>query len=242
MPDEKPKSKETGYYEKLSEEIPEKYHTKIFRKNFDGSTTKLTGFPAQIVIDRLNDIFGPSNWVTNEEILKQEIVGRCWVVVMRVSLRITANPNPTNDRQIKPEELQKTGYGACYAKRVEDAYGAAFTSGLKRAGRQLGIGKELYLGASNEDVEESEEELEPEKKKEEPIPMTDDITNMLKLVADAKNSTILDALETKIDEADFGPKVLKIVIKAFNEKKKEFGNKGKKKVKEKESKNGVYPA
>lgn len=205
-------SRKINYYKKLSKEIPKEYHTKILRKNFDGSTTKLTGFPAQIVVDRLNEIFGIDGWRTMERILKQEIIGKCWVVVMQIDLEILK----------EGAKITKTGYGACYAKRVEDAYGAAFTSGLKRAGRQLGIGRELYLGINNEDIEESEEELEVEEKKEESIPMTDDITNMLKLIAGAKNPDTLIGIEQKIDEADFGPKVLKIIIRAFNEKKKEL--------------------
>ena len=196
-------------YKKLSAPIPEKYHQKIMRGD-----KELTGYPAQICIDRLNEVIGMNEWHTEETIRREEVLGKYLMVAIQIDLRI----------KIKIEDetfnLVRTGYGASYGKSVGDTYGIAFTMALKRACRQLGMGRELYLGETSEELEYVEEKIDS--KEEEPVKLTDDVNDMLKRITDTKTVDELKKLEKELTEEKFGAKVLKILIKSFNAKLKEL--------------------
>jgi hypothetical protein len=195
-------SKQEYIYARLSAPIPEKYHQKIMRGD-----KELTGYPAQICIDRLNEIFGIDGWRTEEEFLKQEICGKSLFVAIRVDLRIEKN-------------IVRSGFGANYGKSVGDAYGAAFTMALKRACRQLGMGRELYSDKKSDEVEYVEEKIDG--KEEEPVKLTDDVNYILNRIANTETIEELKKIEKNLTEEKFGAKVLKIIIKSFNTKMKEL--------------------
>jgi hypothetical protein len=190
-------------YERLTEIIPEEYHVRIERDNI-----VLTGYPGQIAIDRLNEIFGLEGWLTRETVLKQEIINGAWVVAMKLELIIGEDD----------KEIIRTGYGAMYAKRVEDAYGGAFTSALKRAVRQLGIGRELYL-RGEEDLPTKEATQVASLGVAEIIDtVADDVKALMEKINSATNSEQLESLTASVTALQ-GEAVQKLVFNKFNAKK-----------------------
>jgi len=188
-------------YKEMSAEIPKEHYILIERDD-----VTLTGYPGQIVLDRLNEIIGLDGWYTDEKILYQELVGGNWVVAMLVKLVIS---NPKDDKV-----AIRHGYGAQYATRVEDAFGGAFTNGLKRAARQLGIGKELYYTKYDEDIQTAKVKEEKENIPEEAIALEEKLNK-------AENVEQLMSLEAKVKAVN-GVAVQKVLLKKFNNRKIEL--------------------
>lgn len=191
-------------YEKLSKPIDEKFLIK-----YTEDKKEFVGYHAQYAINLLNKEVGLKKWFTTEKILKEELIGKAWVVAMKLTLII----NIVEPSKSEYDDIVVTGYGASYARRIENAYKGAKTSAFKNACRYLGIGNELYLKGFEDDIVE---ELTYEKVNEEPIP--DEIVELEKKINEAKNVEQLTSLQDKV-EAIEGKSTKAILFKKFNEKK-----------------------
>lgn len=184
-----------NYYELLSVPVPENI---VFSyKTDDGK--ELKNYPAQYAIDLLNATLGLGNWVSNEEILRLEVIGKSWLVAMRVEIAGT-------------KEFSANGYGSEYAKDLDVALKSARTKAFKNACRYLGIGKELYYDV---DVETPTEEI----KEETPI----ELSNIMDAINKAETIEQLDDLLPQV-EAVNGEKLKAILIKAYNAQKIKLSN------------------
>lgn len=191
--------KELTLYEKLSAPIDTKH---IIEYTEDGKT--FTGYESQYAINRLNEVVGLGEWVTEETILQQEAVKGGFMVAMKVVILI------------KPD-IMVTGYGASVAKRIENSFKGAKTSAFKNACRYLGIGNELYFGQEDEDTK-SAPLVEVEAPKKEAVVIADEAQALLEQLKKAASVQELDALAEQI-KLTKSEAIRSILIKAYNDKK-----------------------
>lgn len=188
-----------GYYKKLSEKINE--DNLVTYKEDD---KEFTGYRSQVAIDRLNDIFGINGWSYDFEFVREELIGKSWMVVVKCCIRLADMFMST-----------RPGIGACYARKADTAYKGAVTSAFKNACKYLGIGKELYIKGFEEVV------IEEETKEVTNTNINAEAKKLLESINNSKNSEQLESLKTSIKVVN-GDAVKKLVTEAYNDKQIEL--------------------
>lgn len=190
-------------YEKLTVPIPAEY---LVEYEQDGK--KFTGYHAQYAINLLSKVFGFGNWSTSEEIIKQELINKSWAVVMKVTIYYGKNLS---------RHQFTTGYGAAYARSIENAFKAAKTNGFKNACRYMSIGSELYLKGFEDDITYVPA-TEPEATvQEEVISLTEQAQDIQNRIREATNPEQLASLKEMIEAVE-GASMKATLVKLYNDK------------------------
>ena len=206
-------------YKILSAPIPKEY---LINYTEDGK--EFTGYQTQYAIDLLNKEVGIENIFINEEILKQEMIGKAWLVVMKVEIIISYGKNEKT--RTGKDTAQRAGFGGAFAKRAANAYKGAKTSAFKNACRYYGIGAELYSKGFDEDI--SVDETDTSAGKEETTAETPaqaetseesgGAEGLIQKIADTQTVADLEGLRNTVSTFEAGDAVKKLLLKKFNDK------------------------
>jgi len=136
----------TKLYPKLSAQLgKEAIQATSKEKTKKGYDT--TGYGYQFIVNRLNEVLGPSHWRQIPEILKETQKGeKLFEVTMRVIVQIG---NWINGTFIPIAE--QVAFGGHASMTLSDAYKGAHTNTLKKALGMFGVGKEAYEGTLDDD-------------------------------------------------------------------------------------------
>ena len=195
-------------YKILSAPIPKEF---LVSYNEDGK--EFTGYRAQYAIDLLNEKIGMENVEIEEEILKEEMIGKSWFVAMAVDITIS----------YEQKTIIRSGFGASYAKAGANAYKGAKTSAFKNACRFYGIGRELYVSGFDDEIPVAPQTGESkEAEKTPPTPEESETTgNAEELIAQIEGVGTKEALEqlrNTVSNFEAGDAVKKLLLKKFNDK------------------------
>ncbi|MEQ6359536.1 Rad52/Rad22 family DNA repair protein [Thermoanaerobacter thermohydrosulfuricus] len=127
---------------KLSEEAIQIATKEQTKKGYD-----TTGYGYQYIVNRMNEVLGPSHWRQIVEIVKEVPKGDKLIeVTMRVTVQIG---NWINGTFIPIAE--QVAFGGHASMTLSDAYKGAHTNTLKKALGMFGVGKEAYEGTLDDD-------------------------------------------------------------------------------------------
>jgi hypothetical protein len=136
----------TSLYPKLSAQLgKEAIQATSKEKTKKGYDT--TGYGYQFIVNRLNEVLGPSHWRQIPEIIKETQKGdKLFEVTMSVIVQIG---NWINGTFIPIAE--QCAFGGHASITLSDAYKGAHTNTLKKALGMFGVGKEAYEGTLDDD-------------------------------------------------------------------------------------------
>lgn len=136
----------TKLYSKLSAKLSEEA-IQIATKEQTKKGYDTTGYGYQYIVNRMNEVLGPSHWRQIVEVIKEVPKGDKLIeVTMRVIVQIG---NWINGTFIPIAE--QVAFGGHASMTLSDAYKGAHTNTLKKALGMFGVGKEAYEGTLDDD-------------------------------------------------------------------------------------------
>lgn len=126
---------------KLPDEAVEETKGALTKKGYD-----TTGYGYQYVINRFNEVVGPSHFKIMDGVVAQGPGG----FGMEVTMNITIQIGNFRDGQFVPIS-ERSCYGGHQSKTLADALKGAYTNGLKKTAGLYGVGRHAYEGSIDDD-------------------------------------------------------------------------------------------
>jgi len=172
-----PKDIDSIIYPELKKELKNVLDSEQFKQSVQKAKTKsekgydTTGISSYFLMDRLNDVVGPSHWRTNilSVETKESSTGRSYRGIASVILQIGNTFELDSSKSVwkfYPVWESKPNTGTSINMTEGDALKGCVTNAFKKACADIGLGAEAYRGTLDDDLEVFEEQ-EKQKKKEE---------------------------------------------------------------------------
>ncbi|NNG66434.1 hypothetical protein HKI81_04165 [Caldanaerobacter subterraneus] len=136
----------TKLYPKLSAKLPEEA-IQVATKEQTKKGYDTTGYGYQYIVNRMNEVLGPSHWRQIVEIIKEVPKGD---KLVEVTMRVTVQIGNWISGTFVPI-AEQVAFGGHASMTLSDAYKGAHTNTLKKALAMFGVGKEAYEGSLDDD-------------------------------------------------------------------------------------------